>query len=79
MFHEFMECDTCRAKPGSPTLCKGCLHNRELINRLIRENRTLHQHGQRMTSMLAAERSLSASQIKRPCRSLTLCVPEKEF
>ena len=25
---EFMECDTCRKKPGSPTLCEGCLHNR---------------------------------------------------
>ncbi len=29
----FMECDTCRKKPGSPELCKGCLHNRELINK----------------------------------------------
>jgi hypothetical protein len=27
----FMECDTCRAKSGSPTLCAGCLHNREVI------------------------------------------------
>lgn len=31
---KFMECDTCRAKPGSPELCKGCLHNRKLINKL---------------------------------------------
>jgi len=31
---EFMECDTCRAKPGSPYLCVGCLHNREVINNL---------------------------------------------
>jgi hypothetical protein len=28
---DFMECDTCRAKPGSPALCRGCLHNREVI------------------------------------------------
>ena len=28
---KFIECDTCRAKPGSPTLCRGCLHNREII------------------------------------------------
>lgn len=28
---EFMECDTCRAKPGSPPLCRGCLHNRNVI------------------------------------------------
>lgn len=30
---EFMECDSCRAKPGSPQLCKGCLHNRALISK----------------------------------------------
>ena len=29
---EFMECDTCRAKAGSPQLCFGCLHNRHLIS-----------------------------------------------
>jgi len=29
-----MECDTCRAKPGSPTLCLGCLHNRNVIEQL---------------------------------------------
>lgn len=27
----FMECDTCRSKPGSPELCAGCLHNRAVI------------------------------------------------
>jgi hypothetical protein len=31
---EFQECDTCRAKPGAPTLCLGCLHNRTVIDRL---------------------------------------------
>ncbi len=31
---EFMECDTCRAKPGSPILCGGCLHNRIVIDAL---------------------------------------------
>lgn len=31
---EFMECDTCRAKPGSPPLCAGCLHNRQAIDKL---------------------------------------------
>ena len=30
----FRECDTCSAKPGSPVLCAGCLHNREVIERL---------------------------------------------
>jgi hypothetical protein len=29
---EFMECATCRAKPGSPMLCESCLHNRTTIN-----------------------------------------------
>ena len=32
----FVECDTCRAKPGSPTLCAGCLHNRQVIGELLR-------------------------------------------
>jgi len=30
----FMECDTCRPKPGSPLLCNGCFHNRTVIARL---------------------------------------------
>lgn len=32
--NKFMECDTCRGKPGSPPLCKGCIHNRSLIEKL---------------------------------------------
>jgi hypothetical protein len=31
---QFMECDACRAKAGSPTLCAGCLHNRRVIGQL---------------------------------------------
>lgn len=31
---EFQECTTCRAKPGSPVLCAGCLANRATIERL---------------------------------------------
>lgn len=27
----FTECDTCKVKPGSPTLCNGCLKNRQVI------------------------------------------------
>ncbi len=34
---EFMECDTCRALPGTPPLCQGCLHNREAIRRLLEQ------------------------------------------
>ena len=36
---EFIECDTCREKPGSPTLCQGCLHNREVIGELKRRQK----------------------------------------
>lgn len=28
---DFVECATCAAKPGSPTLCASCLHNRAVI------------------------------------------------
>lgn len=31
---EFVECDTCRVKPGSPLLCSGCLENRRTISAL---------------------------------------------
>ena len=30
----FQECESCAKKPGSPTLCRSCLHNREVINGL---------------------------------------------
>lgn len=35
--NQFMECDTCREKAGTPTLCYGCLHNRSLIEKLLNE------------------------------------------
>ena len=31
---KFLECDSCRIKAGSPILCRGCLHNRALIEKL---------------------------------------------
>lgn len=31
---KFQECDSCSAKPGSPTLCNGCLANRALIEEI---------------------------------------------
>ncbi len=37
----FMECDTCRAKPGMPQLCGGCLHNRAIIGELKKAIRAL--------------------------------------
>ena len=29
---QFVECDACRAKPGSPVLCQSCLANRNAID-----------------------------------------------
>jgi len=34
---EFVECDSCAAKPGSPTLCAGCLANRYVIGLLTQK------------------------------------------
>lgn len=34
MTEDFKECSYCAAKPGSPTLCESCLHNRDLVSRL---------------------------------------------
>ena len=34
---EFAECASCAAKPGAPTLCQACLHNRATINPLRAE------------------------------------------
>ncbi len=34
---EFQECNTCKAKSGTPILCSGCLHNRALIEELKEE------------------------------------------
>lgn len=34
---EFLECDTCREKSGSPTLCRGCLNNRITIEILSKK------------------------------------------
>ncbi len=39
---EFMECAGCAAKPGAPTLCKTCIHNRDIpeaIGAMIRESK----------------------------------------
>ncbi len=39
----FVECDTCRAKPGSSDLCVGCINNRTLIDRLKRHAAALEE------------------------------------
>jgi hypothetical protein len=40
---EFMECDTCRAKLGSPTLCQGCLSNRSTFYEFKRQVEQLQE------------------------------------
>ena len=34
ILEDFHECATCAAKPGTPTLCSACLHNRALVSQL---------------------------------------------
>jgi len=34
---DYKECKICSDKPGSPTLCESCLHNRELVSKLKQE------------------------------------------
>ncbi len=31
---EFVECEACKAKPGTPLLCESCLANRQVISTL---------------------------------------------
>lgn len=31
---QWVECDSCASKPGSPALCAGCLANRDTFSRL---------------------------------------------
>ena len=38
---QFVECDTCRAKPGSPVLCYACLLNRQIIDHLRTKMETI--------------------------------------
>lgn len=42
MGYDFMYCDTCRAKPGSPILCEGCQHNSHVFDRLNRISRQVY-------------------------------------
>ena len=39
---DFVACDACAAKPGSPSLCAGCLANRYIITMLRKE---IARHG----------------------------------
>ncbi len=58
----FTECDTCRAKPGSPTLCSGCLANRnelDLARKIIRgPTPSAHYSSDALTQELARTRRM---------------------
>jgi hypothetical protein len=45
---EFMECDACRSKAGTPPLCTGCFHNRSVIQKLG----NIDQHKERIFEIL---------------------------
>lgn len=50
---QFVECVSCRSKPGWPALCRGCLHNREVIGNLQRSfKETQREHGPRLSRFL---------------------------
>lgn len=34
---QYKECKACSEKPGSPTLCEACFHNRSIVNQLKTE------------------------------------------
>lgn len=52
---EFVECDTCRAKLGTPTLCRGCLINRDSFHKyydLVRNLIIELEHSQNLNKPL---------------------------
>ena len=53
--HEFVPCYTCSIQPGSPTLCRGCLANRQTIAEL-REARTAG-----LEKLMVVQRGLAAA------------------
>ena len=34
----FVCCDECRAKPGTPNLCRGCLHNHKMMSSHVKRS-----------------------------------------
>lgn len=50
---KFVECDTCRAKPGTPTLCNGCINNRLTIMQAEEEYAKLQKTYEEIVEMNA--------------------------
>lgn len=58
----FRECDTCRAKPGSPQLCEGCRYNRKQICNLESVAREAwRMHGKENEKLEKANRLVCAT------------------
>lgn len=50
--NEFMECESCRKKSGTPILCQACVHNRALIAHLQERVSEFKDAGRRKAKML---------------------------
>lgn len=49
----FIECDTCRVKPGSPALCSSCYNNRRVIDDLTSKHKTFVKFLENMKLLLS--------------------------
>ncbi len=58
-FGKYAECATCSAKPGAPTLCAACLHNREMVGRLERERDEARAEVERLRAQVEARVAFS--------------------
>jgi hypothetical protein len=68
---EFVECPSCRAKPGSPPLCADCLERRELFERRSRWTRET-EHKVRDAAL---EESAKAAWSSRHCEVIDEAFP----
>jgi len=56
--YEFLECDACDSKPGTPPLCRGCLHNRETISAAKQQMDALTEKVKKLRNTLAAAKDV---------------------
>ena len=55
MNNEFHGCASCTSKPGTPTLCPSCIHNRRVIERLSNNAENLGKAMQKFAPDLMEE------------------------
>lgn len=63
---DYKECADCASKPGSPTLCESCLHNRRVVGELQREVRRLQERVRVIKLALAAMTKLAEAYDNEP-------------